>query len=556
MSGLKKPIDLILDKAKHYHINFDYKNEEDCYNKLYAIYSSNFKLLEKILIFQENINSWGSALTTISFMKKLPHKTGLLNKEAVLHNNLNDHESAIKVLKYCLNDSLPNYQTYNLLCSSYSSTSQLLDEGINFFTKSLESDKHNPFINYSLALLHYNQTLLKVDRDFSITLKFMVNCYKYAPNEYFVLNLFGLISSSTQNFQDCLVYYLKSLEVKRNAVAHANLGYLYSQDLIPENLPSDITFDISLEGGHTDRGSKSLYHLKEAIALNSNDYQSISNLGNLFFSNKLYSEAIEAFKLLQNWDGNEGLIRSYYANEDYDNFISIVNKSLLSEGFTNSREISAILSHSDIHIDTNFNNYFCPNPLDYINLTDNPDIDGLPNYNQRLMKDIDNYDLGERKQALLTNGLQASLNLFNLDKPPKSLLVLKDLIFKLVAEYKVKFKDSQGGMFKNWPGNFFLNGWIIRMTKGGFLNPHNHTNGWISGVYYIQVPKKNNPNEGDIKFSLIDPDFPISNSIFPEKEIRTYESRLILFPSSLYHQTIPFSDSESRICIAFDLQPV
>ena len=94
------------------------------------------------------------------------------------------------------------------------------------------------------------------------------------------------------------------------------------------------------------------------------------------------------------------------------------------------------------------------------------------------------------------------------------------------------------------------------MTKGGFLNPHNHTNGWISGVYYIQVPKKNNPNEGDIKFSLIDPDFPISNSIFPEKEIRTYESRLILFPSSLYHQTIPFSDSESRICIAFDLQPV
>jgi len=30
---------------------------------------------------------------------------------------------------------------------------------------------------------------------------------------------------------------------------------------------------------------------------------------------------------------------------------------------------------------------------------------------------------------------------------------------------------------------------------------------------------------------------------------------IVLFPSSLFHRTIPFNAKEERICVAFDLKP-
>ena len=94
------------------------------------------------------------------------------------------------------------------------------------------------------------------------------------------------------------------------------------------------------------------------------------------------------------------------------------------------------------------------------------------------------------------------------------------------------------------------------MDKGGSLSPHNHPNGWLSGVYYLSIPEKINKSDGNIKFSLIHPEYPKSDADFPDLEIETKDSRLVFFPSSLFHETIPFFDSKKRICIAFDFQPV
>ena len=33
------------------------------------------------------------------------------------------------------------------------------------------------------------------------------------------------------------------------------------------------------------------------------------------------------------------------------------------------------------------------------------------------------------------------------------------------------------------------------------------------------------------------------------------EGDILLFPSSLFHRTIPFETDEDRICIAFDISP-
>ena len=41
-----------------------------------------------------------------------------------------------------------------------------------------------------------------------------------------------------------------------------------------------------------------------------------------------------------------------------------------------------------------------------------------------------------------------------------------------------------------------------------------------------------------------------------EKIINPAKGDLVLFPSSLFHQTIPFNSDDERICLAFDMMPI
>ena len=45
------------------------------------------------------------------------------------------------------------------------------------------------------------------------------------------------------------------------------------------------------------------------------------------------------------------------------------------------------------------------------------------------------------------------------------------------------------------------------MEKGGLLKSHNHTDGWLSGVFYLKMPSAKS-DEGSIEFSLHGEDLP------------------------------------------------
>ena len=92
------------------------------------------------------------------------------------------------------------------------------------------------------------------------------------------------------------------------------------------------------------------------------------------------------------------------------------------------------------------------------------------------------------------------------------------------------------------------------MEKGGLLKSHNHTTGWLSGVFYLKMPSTRS-DEGSIEFSLHGEDFTILDPDYPRDLYKVKEGDLILFPSSLFHRTIPFYSDEERLCIAFDLCP-
>ena len=92
------------------------------------------------------------------------------------------------------------------------------------------------------------------------------------------------------------------------------------------------------------------------------------------------------------------------------------------------------------------------------------------------------------------------------------------------------------------------------MKTGGFLKSHNHEYGWITGSFYLQIPKYNdNDDSGNIAFSYQGPRYPKKDKQF-NLTIKKIETRdICIFPSSLFHQTIPFESTEERICFVFDL---
>ena len=160
--------------------------------------------------------------------------------------------------------------------------------------------------------------------------------------------------------------------------------------------------------------------------------------------------------------------------------------------------------------------------------------------------------LESRSQSLLTNGIQTVGNVFDqIDAGKKQIL---DVIHKEIANYRVSFKKSEEGFLKCWPIENELDGWLVSMKIGGELAPHIHERGWISGSIYINVPKNLNDESGNLVVS-IDNEIDNERKDTVSRSINVVTGSLCLFPSSLFHYTIPFEADETRVVLAFDLIP-
>jgi uncharacterized protein (TIGR02466 family) len=94
------------------------------------------------------------------------------------------------------------------------------------------------------------------------------------------------------------------------------------------------------------------------------------------------------------------------------------------------------------------------------------------------------------------------------------------------------------------------------MQQGGHLTSHIHEDGWVSGALYLSLPKdKKHEHEGSIELSTHGDDYPKKHDNFPTKTVAPAVGDIVMFPSSVFHRTIPFTSDEERICIAFDLKP-
>jgi uncharacterized protein (TIGR02466 family) len=108
------------------------------------------------------------------------------------------------------------------------------------------------------------------------------------------------------------------------------------------------------------------------------------------------------------------------------------------------------------------------------------------------------------------------------------------------------------------PRAWRLTVWGVVLRAEGHQVAHIHPGGWVSGVYYAKLPAVIDTAAGDhagwIEFGRP----PLEFHAVAKAEVRTVkpeEGLLLLFPSYVYHRTIPYKSEEERVSIAFDTLP-
>ncbi len=105
-------------------------------------------------------------------------------------------------------------------------------------------------------------------------------------------------------------------------------------------------------------------------------------------------------------------------------------------------------------------------------------------------------------------------------------------------------------------GTYKLSGiWSVRLRPNGYHVNHFHGKGWLSSACHIHVPDALGieGKEGWLTFG--EPGIPTKPHLTPEHFVRPEPGVLVLFPSWMWHGTVPFSGTptDSRLTIAFDV---
>ena len=144
-----------------------------------------------------------------------------------------------------------------------------------------------------------------------------------------------------------------------------------------------------------------------------------------------------------------------------------------------------------------------------------------------------------------------------------SIDVIKDYKFALSTIIDKFIKqlphDNSHPFLRRNTGRFdFAGSWSVKLMSNGFHSNHIHPVGWLSGPTYISVPDEisvNDPTQagwvklGETSLALGDRE-KIGKSICPQPGL------VVLFPSYMWHGTVPFVSNTTRITAPCDIKPI
>ena len=354
---------------------------------------------------------------------------------------------------------------------------------------------------------------------------------KIKPDYSIAYNNLGTILFASGKLKEAESKYKKAIELNPNYLeAYNNLGNaLYKLDNLDD---AEIFY-------------------KKALNLKSNFLPALLSLGQISFVKNNFKDAHKYFDLCNTKDSRVRALISLYKLERFDEIFESIKK--FSEIDELNLGISAFSSFIENITKKDTANNFCKNPLEFIYFSNiSSHLENPILFLDELTAELKNQEtIWEPFRKSTKKGYQSKYDLFiNSTSITRN---LKSIILKEIDAYYSKYKNNSCSMIKKWPSKKNLEAWHVIYKKQGYQNPHNHITGWLSGVIYLKVVPTLENNEGSIEFSL-------NSTVYSDKSSPKFLHEpkvgdLILFPSSLYHRTIPFTTDDERIIISFNLMP-
>lgn len=351
------------------------------------------------------------------------------------------------------------------------------------------------------------------------------------PKSALLHNLAGASHAALKNYKRAINCYQDSLKVDpKNAETHYNMAAALndSEDHV--------------------RAEKSY---KKAIALRPKYEDAIRNLGSLLSERGRYSEAIECFDQLSDKYAVAKALECHYFLENYDEFNQrITNIAKVNPSNIRVAAMSAFASHQlkqpDIYP-------FCRQPNEFVKVSHLKNhIDNHDEFVDDLLVEMNQKDTAWEPQNHATvAGFHTFGNLFA--TPSKALEVLESAVRKELDLYFDTFKDVNNGLINNWPTQKVVKSWYVRMLKNGHQTSHIHSAGCVSGVIYLKTVDNPIGHEGALEFGLHGYGYPTLDDNLPRQFFQPKKGDIVLFPSSLFHATVPVVKDTERCVIAFDL---
>lgn len=443
----------------------------------------------------------------------------------------------------------------------------ILLTNLNRTEEAIQSYKKAVSLKPALVDAHYNLgAAYQQQRQFDLAAKSYQKAIELEPGFYEAMANLGVVEQEQGRLIEAVDAYQRSLAIHEDAQTWFNLGTAlknqgklgdaidaYNHALAIKPDYAEVYSNIAEVLREQGRYDESVEAFQRALSLDPDLPMANYSLAVYYYDSGELEKALQHFQRSQYADWQERSLYCLYKTGQFDTFKQELDK--LKRSKDNSPFLATLAGHyaENFGVENDYN--FCKNPLDFVFHTEIPELKGESDLLKQLLHDIETCDAEEKSQGRLYNGVQSSGNLFK--RPEASFRKLAACVAEAIERYRQTFSGENCQFVKAFPKHTeFASSWYVRMKTGGHLNSHIHEEGWVSGALYLSLPKnKKHEHEGSIELSTHGDDYPKKHDNFPTKTIAPEVGDLVMFPSSVFHRTIPFSSDEERICIAFDLKP-
>ena len=436
------------------------------------------------------------------------------------------------------------------------------------FAAAIESFQHALQLKPDYAEAHNNLgTELQRKGDLGGAIEAYENAIQLKPDYVGALNNLGNVYTEIEDVDAAIETYQRAIQLKPDyAEIYSNLGkaFLENKELDGATkscqqaieLKPDLAEAYNILGNvhkQKDNLEAAVENYRRAVQLNPDFADAHYNLGNAFLTLGQFDKALSNYEKAGTPNSFAQCLICLYALGLYEEFDLRVSEN--EDIYKTDITVAAICAFYSNQTNRKNLHKFCTMPLEFLSFGQiNQHIDNSNDFINRLDEELKLVPSSWEPYGKATHlGLQTKGNLFQ--TKTRCISKLEEIVKEEITSYYSNFKSDSCLFIDLWPKETSLRSWSVRLQRHGYQSPHIHPGAWLSGVVYLKLVKSENPDEGAIEFRLHGDTFPVLSKEYPKFLYRPKRGDIVLFPSSLFHRTIPIKNDGERLIVSFDLVP-